>query len=88
MAVQSSIGAYQGTVVSFAAAQNSGAGHAIFTSMPIIVLILTLAKDVIPQTSTEASTQEHHLLKFGLRVSFFILLALTLTTWVIHLFTS
>jgi lactate permease len=87
MAVQSNIGAYQGTVLSFAAAQNSGAGHAVFTSLPIIVLILTLAKDVTPQLSSDAFAQAHHLLKFGLRVSIFILIVLTLTTWIIHLMT-
>ncbi|WP_067547741.1 hypothetical protein [Nocardia crassostreae] len=47
----------------FAAIQNSGAGHAVFTSLPMIMLILAVAGD------RAASVSDHHLLRFGLRVA-------------------
>ncbi|MGF6094951.1 L-lactate permease [Pseudomonas sp. 18175] len=86
MAVQSGIGAHLGSAASFAAAQNSGAGHAVFTSIPIIVLVLTIAKDVTSQEEGEEPIKEHHLLKYGLRVALVLLPAMTLATWVVYRF--
>lgn len=77
MAVQSGIGTHlggiTGAVVSFATVQNSGAGHAVFTSIPIIVLILTTAKDVILLAEGKALIKEHHLLTVGLRAALVLL---------------
>lgn len=83
MAVQSDIGAHFGLTAIFASAQNSGAGHATFTSIPIIVLILTLASDVTAHASGNDQTREHHLLRFGLQVLLCLLPALILMTWLI-----
>ncbi|WP_458372636.1 hypothetical protein [Pseudomonas veronii] len=73
MAVQSGIGTHLGAVVSFATVQNSGAGHAVFTSIPIIVLILTTAKDVTLLAEGKALIKEHHLLTVGLRAALLLL---------------
>lgn len=88
MTMQSSIGYTFDAATSFSAAQNSGAGHAVFTSIPIIVLILTLTKDLAPDTNSKSLGQESHLLSFGLKVSVFILLTLMLTTWLIYMLNS
>ncbi|MDR2128246.1 MAG: L-lactate permease [Burkholderiaceae bacterium] len=83
MTVQSTAGDHLGAALLFAAAQNSGAGHAVFTSVPIIVLILTLAKDAAAPESSGANSlvREHHLLAFGLRVAAAIWVVLLLTLW-------
>ncbi|NNH69919.1 hypothetical protein HLB23_08585 [Nocardia uniformis] len=49
----------------FAAVQNSGAGHAVFTSLPMIMLILAVAGD----RAKTSDTSERDLLRFGLRVA-------------------
>lgn len=84
MSVQSNIGANLGAVGAFAASQNSSAGHVVFTSIPIIVLILTIAKDVNSQAANETTVQEHQLLKFGLLVSVLIFFSLLLTTRLVY----
>ncbi|MFI9237142.1 L-lactate permease [Streptomyces sp. NPDC053079] len=59
----------------FAALQNSAAGHAVFTSMPMIMLILAVAGD----RAQTAGVTEHTLLRFGLRVAAAIYAALAVT---------
>ncbi|WP_431040505.1 L-lactate permease [Streptomyces sp. P1-3] len=49
----------------FAALQNSAAGHAVFTSLPMIMLILAVAGD----RAKTAGVSEHSLLRFGLKVA-------------------
>ncbi|WP_067721997.1 L-lactate permease [Nocardia yamanashiensis] len=56
----------------FAALQNSAAGHTVFTSLPMIMLILAVAGD----RATNAGVSEHVLLRFGLRVAAGIYLVL------------
>ncbi|MER7010610.1 hypothetical protein ABT324_04170 [Saccharopolyspora sp. NPDC000359] len=53
----------------FAAVQNSAAGHAVFTSLPMIMLALAVAGD-------RAKLAEHTLLRFGLGVAAAIYVAL------------
>ncbi|MFF2554619.1 L-lactate permease [Nocardia sp. NPDC058058] len=57
----------------FAALQNSAAGHAVFTSLPMIMLILAVAGD------RATGITENQLLRFGLRVAAVIYLLLALT---------
>ncbi|GHG62279.1 L-lactate permease [Streptomyces griseocarneus] len=59
----------------FAALQNSAAGHAVFTSLPMIMLILAVAGD----RAKAADVSEHTLLRFGLRVAAAIYAALATT---------
>ncbi|WP_306362308.1 L-lactate permease [Nocardia sp. CC227C] len=56
----------------FAAVQNSGAGHAVFTSLPMIMLVLAVAGD----RASGAGVSENTLLRFGLRVALAIYAAL------------
>ncbi|MFB8005884.1 L-lactate permease [Nocardia sp. NPDC056000] len=63
----------------FAALQNSAAGHAVFTSLPMIMLILAVAGD----RATTAGITENQLLRFGLRVAAVIYLLLALTAVVV-----
>ncbi|MBF6182347.1 L-lactate permease [Nocardia otitidiscaviarum] len=65
-----------GLDVWFAAVQNSGAGHAVFTSLPMIMLILAVAGD----RASGAGVSENTLLRFGLRVALAIYAALAATT--------
>ncbi|NGN70507.1 hypothetical protein G5C51_42370, partial [Streptomyces sp. A7024] len=54
-----------GLDVWFAALQNSAAGHAVFTSLPMIMLILAVAGD----RAKAGGVTEHGLLRFGLGVA-------------------
>ena len=56
-----------------AALQNSGAGHAVFSSLPIIVLLLGILRD----ESGGAGPAEHELLRFALRTVLGIVLLIT-----------
>ncbi|GAA2063652.1 hypothetical protein GCM10009801_07680 [Streptomyces albiaxialis] len=56
----------------FAALQNSASGHAVFTSLPMIMLILAVAGDSLPSRRSagpDADVAEHTLLRFGLGVA-------------------
>ncbi|UFS98710.1 L-lactate permease [Nocardia huaxiensis] len=55
----------EGLGVWFAALQNSGAGHAVFTSLPMIMLILAVSGE----RARAAGISEHTLLRFGMRVA-------------------
>ncbi|MFD9903657.1 L-lactate permease [Streptomyces sp. NPDC059063] len=59
----------------FAALQNSAAGHTVFTSLPMIMLILAVAGD----RAKSAGVSEHVLLRFGLRVAAAVYAALAVT---------
>ncbi|WP_087924744.1 L-lactate permease [Streptomyces albireticuli] len=59
----------------FAALQNSAAGHTVFTSLPMIMLILAVAGD----RAKTAGVSEHTLLRFGLRVAAAVYAALAVT---------
>ncbi|MGG7569491.1 hypothetical protein [Streptomyces sirii] len=64
-----------GLDVWFAALQNSAAGHAVFTSLPMIMLILVVAGD----SAKGAGVVEYGLLRFGLRVTAALYAALAAT---------
>jgi lactate permease len=65
MPMQHDIGLAAGSPLLFAAAQNSAAGHVVFTSLPIILLVLAIARD----TAGAASAREDELLRFSLKVA-------------------
>lgn len=60
----------------FSALQNSAAGAAVFTSLPIIVLVMTIARDAAAEKKAAPDTAEYDLLRFGLSCSVFIYAAL------------
>ncbi|TVL91567.1 L-lactate permease [Streptomyces sp. SAJ15] len=66
----------------FAALQNSAAGHAVFTSLPMIMLILAVAGD----RARTADVSEHTLLRFGLRVAAAVYAVLAATAVVLVLY--
>lgn len=63
----------------FAALQNSAAGHTVFTSLPMIMLILAVAGD----RAKGSGVSEHTLLRFGLRVAGAVYAALATTALVL-----
>ncbi|MEV0500193.1 L-lactate permease, partial [Streptomyces spectabilis] len=63
----------------FAALQNSAAGHTVFTSLPMIMLILAVAGD----RAKSAGVTERGLLRFGLRVAAAVYAALAATAVVV-----
>jgi len=78
MNVQQQLGDVSGQGLLFSAMQNSASGHAVFTSLPIIVLVMTIARDLDEDKhGGVTSVAEHELLRFGLVVGLFIYLALT-----------
>jgi len=80
IAVQQKLGDEWGQGLLFSAAHNSGAGHAVFSSIPIIVLVLTIFKD--EAFSDHLAVEESSLLTFTLKASigiyFSILLSLSI----------
>jgi lactate permease len=80
IAAQQKLGDEWGQGLLFSAAHNSGAGHAVFSSIPIIVLVLTIFKD--EAFSDHLAVEESSLLTFTLKVSigiyFSILLSLSI----------
>ncbi|MDF7674069.1 L-lactate permease [Acetobacteraceae bacterium ESL0709] len=72
MSLQSHIGGTLGLNALFSAAQNAGAGDALFTSIPGIVMILGLAGEITHDDEAEKNTKEHHLLSFGLKAALLI----------------
>jgi len=79
MNVQAQIGAITEHQLLFSALQNSAAGHAVFTSLPIIVLVKTIAWDHVKVIDKKQETIEQDLLRFGFKIAFFIYVALVLT---------
>lgn len=73
MVMQHQIGsAVGGDGLLFSAAQNSAAGHAVFASLPIIILVMTIARE----GGGSPKMAEHDLLRFTLKVAIFIFAAL------------
>lgn len=65
----------------FAAVQNSAAGHIIFTSLPIIILIITISKDFTAKNfNLDKNILTKDLLNFGLKISLLIYISLLITT--------
>jgi lactate permease len=77
--MQQQIGNATGNGLLFSALQNSASGNAVFISLPIIILVMTIAKDAINKKDDSPATAEHELLLFGLRAGFFIYAALLLS---------
>ena len=61
------------------ALQNSGAGHAVFSSVPMIILLLGILSD----ESGKRVPKEDEVLQFTLRVTFGILIILSVTGYVL-----
>jgi len=75
--VQEEIGRHWDRGLLFAAVQNSSAGHMVFSSIPIIILVLTIFKDTISVKNLPVN--ESNLLKFTLKVSVGVYLAIVMT---------
>lgn len=73
--MQHRLGAATGEALLFTAAQNSAAGHAVFASLPIIILVATIARDTAHQTPMA----EHELLRFTLKALCLVVMALVLS---------
>lgn len=70
MNVQEKIGSsLSGNGLLFSALQNSAAGHAVFTSLPIIILIMTIVRDAEVERVDREPATESDLLRFGLTVA-------------------
>lgn len=80
MTVQHQIGSAVGEGLLFSAVQNSAAGHTVFASLPIIILVMTIARE----GGEQSGTAEHDLLRFGLKAATFVFIALVLTSSIIH----
>ncbi|MCP2041230.1 lactate permease [Neisseria sp. HSC-16F19] len=76
--MQYDLGALSGDGVLFAAIQNAGSGLATFSSMPIIILMMTIAQGV--REDMEAA-DEAALLKFGLKCLGVVYAALLMGVW-------
>jgi lactate permease len=72
MIIQQKFGDGLGEPLLFIALQNSSAGHAVFASLPIIILVKTIVREY----AGEDGVSDHELLLFGLKVSISIYLAL------------
>lgn len=79
MDMQSSLGVVYNRELLFSAIQNASAGFAVFTSVPIIVLILTLAKN----TQKSSSSMEQVMLRFGLKCLVPIYFSIVLAVFII-----
>lgn len=67
----------------FAAIQNAGAGFAVFTSMPLIILICTIAS----QNNVDGALDEKSLLSFGLKLLLGVYASIIATAAVLLLIT-
>lgn len=71
MTMQTSLAADKGMLLVLSAIQNSTAGHAVFASMPIILLVLAIA-------GPGKNTEESSLVRFGLKTLLLTLVAQTM----------
>ncbi|WP_397600480.1 L-lactate permease [Silvanigrella sp.] len=85
MNVQQKIGESLGNGLLFSAVQNSSAGHVIFTSLPIIILIMTIANSSF-KYKNEIIIKEKDLLYFGLKMALFIYCSILITTILLYYF--
>lgn len=74
--MQQQIGETTGQGLLFSALQNSAAGHAIFTSLPVIVLIMAIVRDSMGEIKDDTGIAESDLLLFGLKIILLIWAAL------------
>lgn len=74
---QEEIGQQWGHDLLFAAVHNSGAGHMVFSSIPVVVLVQTIVKDTSLVNYTPIN--ESYLLNFTLKVSIGIYLTILLS---------
>jgi lactate permease len=79
MGMQQQIGNASGDGLLFSALQNSAAGHAVFTSLPIIILAMTIVRDTVGENKGSASLAEYDMLRFGLKAAGLIYVALVLS---------
>ncbi|MGK7956453.1 MAG: L-lactate permease [Crocosphaera sp.] len=77
IAAQDEIGRQWNQGILFASVHNSGAGHMVFSSIPIIVLVLTIFQDI--NSGQRSIITENELFKFTSKVSIGIYLTLSLT---------
>jgi lactate permease len=77
--MQQQIGSAINEGLLFSALQNSSAGAAVFMSLPIIILVMTIARDVVGEKKVLSKSAEYDLLRFGLCSGFFIYLALLIS---------
>ncbi|HEY9692400.1 MAG TPA: L-lactate permease [Oculatellaceae cyanobacterium] len=70
---QSEIGQQFGHNLAFAAAHNSGAGHMVFSSIPMLIFAIVIAKDLKNLESLDV--REGHLLNFTLKAAIGIYIA-------------
>ncbi|MCP2727599.1 L-lactate permease [Limnofasciculus baicalensis] len=80
---QYEIGQQWGQGILFAAAHNSGAGHMVFSSIPVIVLAIAIVKDTYHNC---LDLSEYYLLKFTLKVSIGIYLAILSAIYILKQF--
>ncbi|PRC94210.1 hypothetical protein [Solimicrobium silvestre] len=76
MTMQSTIGSGIGKPLFFAALQNSSAGHAVFASMPIILLILAISGGA-------RQGEESDLVRYGLLMVGLVAIVIVLTAMVL-----
>lgn len=79
MGMQQQIGHALDEGLLFSALQNSAAGAAVFMSLPIIILVMTIARDSLGEQKAVARAAEYDLLRFGLYAGACIYLALLLS---------
>ncbi len=81
MSMQSQLGRSYGDELLFSAIQNVSSGYAVFSSLPIIVLILTLLRveDNPKMTNTSRKAMERSMLQFGLKCLLLIYLAIVVS---------
>lgn len=72
IAIQNNLGNNINNSLVFSATQNAGAGYAVFTSMPIIILIITIANN----SYQGIQVLEKDMLKFGLKCLFGVYICL------------
>ena len=78
MTMQSTVGTNVGMPLLFAAIQNSAAGHAVFSSMPVALLVLALSKGT--------REEESALVRYGLLMAVMVAAMIVMTSLVfVHL---
>ncbi len=79
--VQDEIGQQWNQGALFAAVHNSGAGHMVFSSIPILILVLAIVKDI--QQSEKINVTESYLMNFTLKVSIGIYFCIFVSTFLV-----
>jgi lactate permease len=74
--MQQQVGSVLNEGLLFSALQNSSAGAAVFISLPIIILVRTIAQDALGEKKDVPKSAEYDLLQFALCAGVFIYIAL------------